>query len=105
VLKTYPHQALGLRIGTDVNSDLYPLRLQWQVTRLRLPLYLFNDDAGFWWENLEERDHLKEPGVNGKILKRIFKMWDRNMDWIVLARYTDRWRALVNAEWTFSSVK
>jgi hypothetical protein len=37
--------------------------------------------------------------------KRIFKVCDRDMDWIVLARYTDRWRALVNAEWTFGSVK
>ena len=32
-------------------------------------------------------------------------MWDGDMDWIVLAQYTDRWLALTNAEWTFDSVK
>ena len=32
-------------------------------------------------------------------------MWDGHMDWIVLAQYADRWRALLNAECTFGSVK
>jgi hypothetical protein len=25
---------------------------------------------GFWWENPRERDHLAEPGVNGRIILR-----------------------------------
>jgi hypothetical protein len=33
--------------------------------------------AGFWWENQRERDHLKDPGVDGRIiLKWIFRKFD-----------------------------
>jgi len=31
----------------------------------------------FWWRNLRERDHLGEPGVDGRIILRlIFRKWD-----------------------------
>jgi hypothetical protein len=31
---------------------------------------------GFWWEDLREGDHLRDPGVDGRImLKWIFKKW------------------------------
>jgi hypothetical protein len=30
-----------------------------------------------WWGNLNERDHLKDLGIDGRItLKCIFKTWD-----------------------------
>jgi hypothetical protein len=32
--------------------------------------------GGFWWGNLKERDHLKDTGVNGRIILRlIFRKW------------------------------
>jgi len=33
--------------------------------------------AGFWWGNLRERDHLGDPGADGRIILRwIFRKWD-----------------------------
>jgi len=33
--------------------------------------------TGFWWGNLTERDHLGDPGLDGKIILRwIFRKWD-----------------------------
>ena len=48
---------------------------------------------------MRERDHLEDPGVDGRIILRwIFRKWDvRGMDWIELAQDRDRWRARVNA--------
>jgi hypothetical protein len=31
----------------------------------------------FWWENLRERDHLEDPGVDERIILRwILRKWD-----------------------------
>jgi len=55
--------------------------------------------TGFWWESLKEREHLGDPGVNGRIILRwIFRKWNvGGVDWIELAQDRDRWRAFVNA--------
>jgi len=47
--------------------------------------------TGFWWGNLRERDHLGEPGVDGRIILRwIFRKLDGDMEWIELAQAWDR---------------
>jgi hypothetical protein len=34
--------------------------------------------TGFWWGDPRERDRLKDPGIDGRIiLKWIFNTWDR----------------------------
>jgi hypothetical protein len=41
--------------------------------------------------HLREGGHLKDPGIDGRIiLKWIFKKWN-GMDWIDLAQDRDRW--------------
>ena len=40
----------------------------------------------FLWGSLRERDHLEEPGVDGRIILRwIFRKWDGGMGWIWLS--------------------
>jgi hypothetical protein len=32
--------------------------------------------TGFWWENLQERDYVEDPGLDGRIILRwIFRIW------------------------------
>jgi len=33
--------------------------------------------TGSWWENVRERDHLEDPGVEGRVILRwLFRKWD-----------------------------
>jgi len=59
--------------------------------------------TGFWWGNTREREHLGDPGVDGKIILRwIFRKWDvGSMDWMELAQDRDSWWAFVNAVMNF----
>jgi hypothetical protein len=54
--------------------------------------------TGIWWGNLKDRGHLRDPGLDRRIVLRwIFRKWDVGMDWIDLAQDRDRWQAFVNA--------
>jgi hypothetical protein len=49
----------------------------------------------FWWGKMRERDHLDDPGTDGRIILRwIFRKWDVGV-WT--GSSCDRWQALVNA--------
>jgi len=50
---------------------------------------------GFGGE-MRGRDHLEDPGVDGRIILRYSEMGCGSTDWIDLAQDRDRWRALVN---------
>jgi hypothetical protein len=45
--------------------------------------------TGFWWENLRERDHLVDPGVEGRMIiwwifrKWNFRVWTR-LSWLMI---------------------
>jgi hypothetical protein len=60
----------------------------------------------FWWGNLRERDHLEELSIDERItLRLIFKLQDGRVDWMDLAYYRNRWRALVNTMMSFGCHK
>jgi len=41
--------------------------------------------TGFWWENLREREHLENPGVDGRIILR----------WILRKSDVGAWTGLI----------
>jgi len=55
--------------------------------------------TGFWCGNLRERDHLEDPGLDGRINTHmdLHEVGCDGMDWIDLAQDRVRSRALVNA--------
>ena len=56
-------------------------------------------DIGIWWGNMEERDHLENLNIEGRItLKFVLKKemrWE-GVEWINLAEDREKWRSLVN---------
>ena len=55
--------------------------------------------TGFWWGKLRDRDHLEDPGIDGRIILRwILRKWGMVL-WTrsISFQDRDRWRAFVNA--------
>jgi len=50
-------------------------------------------------ENLKGRDHLRDPGVDGRYNSRmdLRGIWWEGFDWIHLAQVRDQWQVLVNS--------
>jgi hypothetical protein len=46
--------------------------------------------TGYWWGDLREGDHMRDSGVDGRIiLKSIFKVWDgawTGFSWLRIGR-------------------
>jgi hypothetical protein len=48
--------------------------------------------TGHWWEDLMERNHLEDLGIDGNNIKiGLQEVGLRSMDWIDLAQDNDRW--------------
>jgi hypothetical protein len=59
------------------------------------------ENTEFWSEDMKGKHHLGDLGVDGRIVGLSIKMdikeiGRKDVDWIYLAQYRDRWRALVN---------
>jgi hypothetical protein len=48
------------------------------------------DSTRFWWGNLRERGHLEDLGLDGRIILNGPLINRMGVDWIDLARYTDK---------------
>jgi hypothetical protein len=72
---------------------------------LLLNCSISNHYTGFWWGDLKKEDHVEDLGVDGNMKIGLQEVGWGGMDWIELAQYTDRWRALVNAVVNLSITK
>jgi hypothetical protein len=55
--------------------------------------------TGFWWESWKEKDHLKDQGVDGRMVSKwtLGRLVGGGVEWLHVAQDRDRWWAVVNA--------
>jgi len=70
----YNEELNDLYASLNIVRMIKSRRIRWagHVVRMRRGIYI-----GFWWGNLKKRDHLRDPGVDGRIILRWnFRKWD-----------------------------
>jgi hypothetical protein len=80
-------------------NGLYSPNSIWVIKSRRMRWHVWGRrevHTGFWWGNLREGDHLKDSGIDGRIIL-IWMFRTGGMDWIDLTQDMDLWRILVNA--------
>ena len=52
--------------------------MKYRVLMMKYEMYMkYEVYTGFWWGSLRERDHLGDPGVDGRLILRwICRKWD-----------------------------
>jgi len=90
--------AIHIIVFVILLSQSAKLCLTFKIIEQILELYYCIRDSRYWWGNLRERDHLKDPGVDARIIFMMDIQEDecRCLDWLELAPDRDRCRAVVN---------
>ena len=71
--KTHNEELNDLYSSPSIVRVIKPRRLRWGACST----YGGEGYTGVWWGNLMERDHLGDPGEDGRIILRwIFRKWD-----------------------------
>ena len=70
--KLHNEELIDLYSSPNIVRVIKLRRMRWAGHVARM-----GEMSGFWWGNPREREHLEDPGVDGRIiLRRIFRKWD-----------------------------